>query len=73
MIPTSFQLSLRENPLVVRFVQEISLNPPTLLELAARVIRAANVPYEPHDLPKSMFEYLGTAHSCVNPKCQGNA
>lgn len=68
----NLQLSLRENPLVVRFVQEISLNPPTLLELAARVVRTVNVPYEPNDLPKSMRDYLDTAHCCVNPKCKGN-
>lgn len=65
------QLSLRENPLVVRFVQEISLNPPSLMELAARVIRTACVPYGPNDLPMIMRDYLETAHCCVNPKCQG--
>lgn len=65
------QLSLRENPLVVRFVQEISLNPPSLMELAARVIRTANVPYGSNDLPFIMRDYLDTAHCCVNPKCQG--
>lgn len=65
------QLSLRENPLVVRFVQEISLNPPTLMELAARVVRTAAVTYGPKDLPKTIREYLDTAHCCVNPKCQG--
>lgn len=57
--------------MVVRFVQEISLHPPTLLELAARVIRTSNVPFEPHELPKSMHDYLNTAHCCVNPKCKG--
>lgn len=66
-------MSLRENPLVVRFVQEISLNPPSLLELSARVIRTSNVSFESDDLPKSMREYLGTAHCCVNPKCKGKA
>lgn len=65
------QLSLRENPLVVRFVQEISLHPPSLLELSARVIRAANVPFDSSELPKSMNDYLNTAHCCVNPKCKG--
>lgn len=65
------QLSLRENPLVVRFVEEISLNPPTLRELSARIIRAAQVPYEPHELPRTLVDYLSTAHCCVNPKCKG--
>lgn len=67
----SSQLSLRENPLVVRFVQEISLTPPSLLELAARMIRTAKIQYGPEDLPNAMRDYLGTAHCCVNPKCQG--
>lgn len=70
-ILVSIQLSLRENPLVVRFVQEISLNPPTLLELSARVVRTANIQIQPNDLPKTMHDYLNTAHCCVNPKCKG--
>lgn len=67
-----WQLSLRENPLIVRFVQEISIHPPTLLELSARVIRTLNVTFESHELPKSLRDYLNTAHYCVNPKCRGN-
>lgn len=62
---------MRENPLVVRFVQEISLHPPSMLELAARVIRTSNITFEPHDVPKTLREYLSTAHHCVNPKCRG--
>lgn len=73
MIRGCVQLSLRENPLVVRFVQEISLNPPSLLELAARVVRTASVPYERNDLPRIMHDYLDTANCCVNPKCQGKS
>lgn len=65
------QLSLRENPLVVRFVQEISLHPPSLLELAARVIRTSSIPFEPHEVPRTLRDYLNTAHHCVNPKCKG--
>lgn len=65
------ELSLRENPLVVRFVQDISLNPPSLLELAARTVRMSSVPYGPTDLPRSLQEYLTNAHCCVNPKCAG--
>lgn len=67
------QLSLRENPLVVRFVQEISLNPPSLMELAARVIRTASISYGPNELPRIMRDYLDTANCCVNPKCQGES
>lgn len=65
------QLSLRDNPLVVRFVRDLAYNPPSLLELAGRVIKSKNVPYEPWDLPQNLTGYLGSAHQCVNPKCQG--
>lgn len=58
--------------MIVRFVQEISIHPPTLLELAARIIRTANIQFEPNELPKSLQDYLNTAHYCVNPKCKGN-
>lgn len=71
MIVYTFQLSLRENPLVVRFVQEISLHPPSLLELSARVIRTSSISFEPHEMPRTLREYLNTAHHCVNPKCKG--
>ena len=33
------ELSLRNNPLVVRFVQEMTYDPPSLLELAGRVAK----------------------------------
>lgn len=65
------QLSLRDNPLVVRFVQDISLTPPTLLELAARSVRTEEISYGQDDLPQTLIDYLKTAHCCVNPKCQG--
>lgn len=71
MILCTFQLSLRENPLVVRFVQEISLHPPSLLELSARVIRTSSISFEPHEIPRTLRDYLNTAHHCVNPKCKG--
>ncbi|GLH09254.1 hypothetical protein R5R35_000069 [Gryllus longicercus] len=65
------ELSLRDNPLVVRFVNTMSLNPPSLLEHAGRVIKLHNISYNPEDLPHHLVEYLGSAHHCVNPKCQG--
>lgn len=65
------ELSLRENPLVVRFVQDITLNPSSLLELAARTVRTHSVPYGPADIPRRLAEYLQSAHCCVNPKCSG--
>lgn len=65
------ELSLRENPLVVRFVQDITLNPSSLLELAARTVRSHAIPYGPADIPQQLDEYLRSAHCCVNPKCSG--
>jgi len=65
------ELSLRENPLVVRFVRDLTYNPPTLLELAGRVIKLKDVPFHSWELPKHLATYLACAHQCVNPKCQG--
>lgn len=70
-LPPPQQLSLRDNPLVVRFVKDMTLNPPTLLELAARSAKIASVPYGPGDLPRTLIEYLQTANCCVNPNCKG--
>ncbi|XP_014664936.1 PREDICTED: leucine-rich repeat-containing protein 58-like isoform X2 [Priapulus caudatus] len=64
-------LSLRGNPLVVRFVQELAFHPPTLLELAARRIKIKNIPYSEVDLPRSLVSYLSTGKQCVNPNCKG--
>lgn len=66
-----FQLSLRDNPLVVRFVRDMTYQPPTLLELAARVVKISNIEYESEDLPLNLKEYINSAHHCVNPKCKG--
>ncbi|KAJ1528737.1 hypothetical protein ONE63_007127 [Megalurothrips usitatus] len=65
------ELSLRDNPLVVRFVSDMTHNPPSLLELAARVVKQHAVPFTAADLPQSIVRYLDSAHHCVNPKCRG--
>ena len=65
------ELSLRNNPLVVRFVQDLVFEPPSLLELAGRVIKVRNVGYETSELPRSLRQYLDSAQRCVNPKCKG--
>lgn len=65
------ELSLRNNPLVVRFVEEMTYEAPSLLELAGRAIKVNNVPYSSDELPASLVEYLDSAQSCVNPKCKG--
>lgn len=66
-----FQLSLRDNPLVVQFVQDMSLNPPSLLELSGRVIKSNDIRVTAEDVPRTLLEYLANANCCVNPKCKG--
>lgn len=65
------ELSLRGNPLVVRFVKEMTYDPPSLLELAGRTIKSRNIPYYPCDLPENLVRYLDLASKCPNPKCAG--
>nr|XP_050863699.1 leucine-rich repeat-containing protein 58 isoform X2 [Vespula vulgaris] len=65
------ELSLRDNPLVVRFVSDMTHNPPSLLELAARVIKTNNMQYDEEHIPRNLVEYLNSGHRCVNPKCKG--
>lgn len=66
------QLSLRENPLVVRFVRDMTLQPPSLLELAGRTIKLHEIPIRAGEVPFTLMRYLGAAQCCVNPKCKGN-
>ncbi|XP_066583961.1 leucine-rich repeat-containing protein 58 [Prorops nasuta] len=65
------ELSLRDNPLVVRFVSDMTHNPPSLLELAARVIKTNDIRYTEESIPRNLVEYLNSGHHCVNPKCKG--
>jgi Leucine-rich repeat (LRR) protein len=65
------ELSLRGNPLVVRFVKEMTYDPPSLLELAGRTIKSRNVPYSSCDMPSHLLHYLDLASKCPNPKCAG--
>lgn len=64
-------MSLRDNPLVVRFVQDMALKPPTLLELAGRIVRASGQQPGPADVPRTLVDYLNSANCCVNPNCKG--
>ncbi|XP_063708295.1 leucine-rich repeat-containing protein 58 [Culicoides brevitarsis] len=65
------ELSLRDNPLVKRFVQDMTLNPPSLLELAGRAVRFSGLKPSAADIPWTLVEYLSCANCCVNPKCRG--
>lgn len=65
------QLSLRDNPLVVRFVSDMTHNPPSLLELAARVVKTSDIRYDNETIPYNLVQYLNSAHHCVNLRCKG--
>jgi len=65
------ELSLRGNPLIVRFVKQMMYEPPSLMELSGRVVKVKNIGYSRDVLPGSLVRYLDSAHSCVNPKCKG--
>ena len=65
------ELSLRNNPLVVRFVRDLTYDVPTLKELAGRAIKLHRIAYNDQSLPKSLVEYLNAAKSCLNAKCKG--
>lgn len=63
------ELSLRGNPMVIRFIQDLSCDPPSLLELASRTIRNQKLCYD--RLPRSLIEHLNSAKQCPNPQCAG--
>ncbi|XP_035705074.1 leucine-rich repeat-containing protein 58 isoform X2 [Folsomia candida] len=65
------ELSLRDNPLVHKFVRDMVYDPPSLMELAGRTIKLKKVPYQHSDLPQNLIDYLRCAHQCVNPRCKG--
>lgn len=58
--------------LVTKFVNDISFDPPSLKELAARVVKI-NTPVAVlrEELPRDLLRYLNTANHCVNPRCKG--
>ncbi|XP_074652417.1 leucine-rich repeat-containing protein 58-like [Tubulanus polymorphus] len=65
------ELSLRNNPLVVRFVRDLPPEMPSLLELAGRIVKTNNIQYTAADLPRNLIDYLKSAQRCVNPRCKG--
>lgn len=48
-------------------------NPPSLLELAARVIKTNEIPYTSEILPKNLIDYLNGGRRCVNNNCKGTS
>jgi len=65
------ELSLRNNPLVLRFVKEWPNTVPTLLELSGRCVKKNSIPYTRELIPGVLVEYLDRAQHCDNPQCNG--
>lgn len=64
-------LSLRNNPLVQRFVEDLRYEVPSLLELSARSVRNNNLAFESAGLPSRLVRFLSSATRCINPNCKG--
>ncbi|CEF71389.1 Leucine-rich repeat and Leucine-rich repeat, typical subtype-containing protein [Strongyloides ratti] len=65
-------LSLRNNPLVRKFVDNLMLTPPSLKEIAARIVRKkVDMKMAEEILPYDLIKYLNSAHECLNPHCTG--
>ena len=57
------------NPLINRFVREITYSPPSLLELAGRSVIHHQA--DTTKLPSSLKQRLSHAKCCPNPNCDG--
>lgn len=64
-------MSLRDNPLVLKFAEHLTYEAPSLMELSARVVKVKNIKVTADDLPSNLLTYLSSASHCVNPKCKG--
>ena len=65
------ELSLRNNPLVSRFIMDLDYSVPSLLELTGRLIKSKDIAYDENLLPSNLVAYLNSANCCLNPKCKG--
>ena len=59
----------RGNPLINRFVREITYSPPSLLELAGRSVIHHQLDFS--KLPAVLKQRLSHAKCCPNPNCDG--
>ena len=60
---------LRGNPLIHRFVRELTYSPPTLTELAGRAVINNKLNFE--KAPAGLISRMKTAKCCPNPACGG--
>jgi len=63
------ELSLRGNPLISRFVRDLTYSPSSLVELAGRQVVASQLDHS--KLPAQLEQRLSTAKCCPNPTCSG--
>ena len=62
----------RGNPLINRFVRELTYSPPSLLELAGRSVVTNNLQNSTHiNPPREIISRLQSAKCCPNPECGG--
>merc|ERR1711953_357657 len=62
-------LSLRGNPLISRFVRDLTYSPSSLVELAGRVVVRSKP--DSSQLPAQLKQRIGSAKCCPNPACAG--
>jgi len=62
-------LSLRGNPLISRFVRDLTYSPSSLVELAGRVVVQSKL--DSSQLPAQLKQRIGSAKCCPNPACAG--
>ena len=70
-LPNLQQLSLRGNPLVQSFVQDMPKEVLSLREICARQIKNAGIPFDRSVLPDDLCTYLSSGRQCTNPACDG--
>lgn len=75
-LPSLKELSLRNNPLIDKFVRKRfnegrKHTAPSLFELACRTIKMHDIPYSDKELSPRVQKYLQIAKKCPNPNCCG--
>lgn len=64
------ELALRNNPLVNKFVHDLTYNVNSLVEICGRFIKKNQIPYK-NVLPQILIDFLDCAQQCDNPGCDG--
>ena len=59
----------RGNPLISRFVRDLTYSPSSLVELAGRQVVSSGLPIS--NLPLQLKARLSSAKCCPNPDCSG--